>query len=380
MSNHLKGGIVLDLDQHYMQVALNIAGAAQGQTNPNPLVGAVIVKEQQIVGLGAHLKAGEPHAEVHALRMAGEKAQGATMYVTLEPCSHYGRTPPCADQVIAAGIQKVFVATLDPNPLVAGSGVQKLLDAGIEVEIGLLQQEAERLNEVFNHFIVQQKPFVTLKTATTLDGKIATVTGESKWITSEEARRDVHLLRHQHDAILVGVQTVIQDDPQLTTRLADGEGKHPVRVILDSRLRTPLESKVVNIPEAETWLFTTKQVSAERIGQYEQKGVRVFQTSGTERVDIDEVLHILGREKIASLLVEGGGEVNASFLTGGYVNKVIQYIAPKLIGGHVAPGPFRGEGIHRIDDALQLQDVRLERLGQDIKVIGYIKSSSSERG
>lgn len=370
---------MLNRDQYYMQLALNLAAAPQGQTSPNPLVGAVLVNEQQIVGMGAHLKAGEPHAEVHALRMAGEKAEGATLYVTLEPCSHYGRTPPCADQVIAAGVQKVFVAALDPNPLVAGSGVQKLLDAGIEVEVGLLRKEAERLNEVFNHFIVQHRPFVTLKTAATLDGKIATVAGESKWITSEKSRKDVHLLRHQHDAILVGVQTVLHDDPLLTTRLADGEGKHPVRVILDSRLRTPLNAQVLDTSKAPTWIFTSKHVSNERISKYEAKHVRVFRTGGTNRVSIDEVLDRLGQENVASLLVEGGGEVNASFLTGGYVNKVVHYIAPKLIGGHEAPGPFRGEGIHKLADALELEDIQLERIGQDIKIIGYIRHSRMEQ-
>lgn len=363
----------LDLDQHYMQLALELAKAQKGQTSPNPLVGAVIVKDQQIVGLGAHLKAGEPHAEVHALRMAGEKAEGATIYVTLEPCSHYGRTPPCADQVIQAGIKRVVVAALDPNPLVAGGGIRKLEQAGVEVKVGVLAAEAEAVNEVFNHFILQKKPYVILKTATTLDGKIATVTGESQWITGEQSRADVHRLRHECDAILVGVNTVIKDNPRLTTRLGEQEGRHPIRVILDSKLRTPLESQILDISVAPTWIFTTQSVTEEAIQPYLERGVKVFQTSDPERVSIKHVLELLATENVSSLLVEGGGEINAAFLEGHHVQKVIAYIAPKLIGGHLAPTPFRGEGFKSLAEAVQLTDISFEQLGDDMKLTGYIR-------
>lgn len=361
----------MSLDEQYMRLALNLAEANIGQTSPNPMVGAVIVKDFQIVGMGAHLKAGEAHAEVHALNMAGEKAQGATLYLTLEPCSHHGRTPPCADQVIQSGIERVVVAALDPNPLVAGRGVEKLKAAGIQVSLGLLQENSVRLNEIFNYYIVHQRPFVTLKTATTLDGKIATVTGESQWITGEEARADVHLLRHQHDAIVVGVNTVLKDNPKLTTRIEGVKGSHPIRLILDSKLRTPSDAQIVDTAEAPTWIFTTKQASKQQMKSYEDKGVRIFQSDDEDRISIDFVLQTLGQEQIASLLVEGGGEINASFLQGNYVNKIVAYLAPKLIGGNLAPSSFRGEGFSKLTEAVHLEDIEYVQVGQDLKVIGY---------
>jgi diaminohydroxyphosphoribosylaminopyrimidine deaminase/5-amino-6-(5-phosphoribosylamino)uracil reductase len=367
----------VNVHEKYMLLAIELAKSAKGQTNPNPMVGAVVVNNSQIVGMGAHLRAGEAHAEVHALEMAKEKAKGATMYVTLEPCSHYGRTPPCVDKVIDSGIKMVFVATLDPNPLVAGRGVKKLQDAGIEVKVGLLQSFSDKMNEVFNYYIIHKQPFVTLKTATTLDGKIATVIGESKWITNEESRKDVHLLRHQHDAIVVGVNTVIKDNPQLTTRIQDDYdqtvGKNPIRIILDSTLRTPLDSHILNTELAETWIFTSQQVTQEEMKPFEAKNVRVLQTSDPQKVSIPEVLSFLGGEQVASLLVEGGGEINSAFLLGGHVNKIVSYIAPTFIGGNEAPTSFRGEGVTRLADAIQLKDVKYSMLGEDIKMIGYVK-------
>jgi diaminohydroxyphosphoribosylaminopyrimidine deaminase/5-amino-6-(5-phosphoribosylamino)uracil reductase len=368
-------GQPMNLDERYMRLALELAKSASGQTSPNPLVGAVVVKDHQIVGTGAHLKAGEAHAEVHALQMAQGKSQGATLYVTLEPCSHYGRTPPCADRVIQSGVKRVVVAALDPNPLVAGRGIDKLKEAGIEVQIGLFHQESERMNEIFNHYIVHKTPFVTLKTATTLDGKIATTTGESKWITSEEARADVHLLRHQNDAILVGVNTVIKDNPRLTTRIDGLQGKNPIRLILDSKLRTPLEAQILNMDEAPTWLFTSKQANQEQIKQYEEKGVRVFQSNDESRVSIAYVLQALGQEQITSLIVEGGGEINAAFLQGKHVHKVVAYLAPMMIGGNEAPSSFRGEGFSTLAEAIQLSYVQYVPIGQDLKVVGYVRRS-----
>lgn len=258
-------------DEDYMRLALDLAKSTQGQTSPNPVVGAVIVKNHQIIGMGAHLKAGEPHAEVHAIGMAGEKAKGATLYVTLEPCSHFGKTPPCSNLVIATGIKKVFVATTDPNPQVAGTGIERMRQAGIEVEIGLLQEEAREVNKLFFYNIRTGLPYVTLKSAVSLDGKTATITGESKWITGEEARADVHQLCHEHDAILVGVNTVLIDDPSLTARIKNG-AKNPIRVILDTHLRTPLNAKVINDKAAPTWIVTGSDISDEQQRMFEQAG------------------------------------------------------------------------------------------------------------
>lgn len=269
-------------DQDYMNLAINVAKAGVGQTTPNPVVGAIIVNEGRVVGIGAHLKAGEPHAEVHAIRMAGEKAQNATAYVTLEPCSHHGKTPPCADLLITSKVKRVVVATTDPNPLVAGKGIAKLKAAGIEVEVGVCKEQADALNSVFFHYLEKKRPYITLKSATTLDGKIATVTGESKWITGDAARQDVHLYRSIHDAILVGVNTVLMDNPSLTTRLPNGTGKNPIRVILDSKLRTPLDSQIVNDGKAETWIIVSNQVNQEKINEF--SGKKVFELFNYKRL------------------------------------------------------------------------------------------------
>lgn len=353
----------------YMKLALQNAMAMKGQTDPNPLVGAVIVNDNRIVGVGAHMKAGEPHAEVHAIRMAGEHTRGATIYVTLEPCSHQGRTGPCAVAIVEAGIKKVIIATLDPNPVVSGRGVQILKDAGIEVIIGVCEEESCKMNEVFNKFITQQIPYVTLKSAITLDGKISSYSFDSKWITSDTAREDVHILRNQNGAILVGVNTVIHDDPQLTTRLPNG--RNPVRVILDSTLRLPLESKVVTDGQAPTWVFTTKSHDPDKRQLLESAGINVFVTEKPGRVDPLEVLQILGKNSISSLLIEGGSEINGSFFESKVIDKVVVYIAPKLIGGRNAPTFLAGTGIEMMGDAIDLSDVSVEMLGKDFKFIGY---------
>ncbi|MFG6496565.1 bifunctional diaminohydroxyphosphoribosylaminopyrimidine deaminase/5-amino-6-(5-phosphoribosylamino)uracil reductase RibD [Fictibacillus sp. UD] len=356
--------------EFYMKLALNNAQAMKGQTDPNPLVGSVIVNHNEIVGVGTHLKAGEPHAEIHALRMAGEKAKGGTIYVTLEPCSHHGRTGPCAEAVVEAGINKVVIAALDPNPLVSGRGVQILKDAGIEVETGVLQEESEKMNEVFNKFIVKKIPFVTLKSGITLDGKIASHTNNSKWITSPEARLDVHRLRNENQAILVGVNTVIHDDPELTTRIPNG--RNPIRVIMDSTLKIPLDSKVVTDRQAETWVFTSENYNEQKKLQLEAYGVKVF-VSGEDRVSPVQVLKILGDNLISSLLIEGGGTINAAFLEDKLVDKAVFYIAPKLIGGQSSPSFFGGTGIEKMADAIQLQNMTVTQIGPDFKFTSYPK-------
>src|SRR5690625_3837725 len=345
-----------------MNFALTLARKTTAQTSPNPPVGAVVVKNAEILGFGAHLRAGEAHAEVHALRTAGERAKGATMYVTLEPCSHHGRTPPCVDLIIETGITRVVVAAFDPNEKVAGSGVAKLKQAGIDVDVGVLQKEAEQLNEAFFHYIITKTPFVTVKTAITLDGKTATVTGESQWITGEEARLDVHRYRHLHDAILVGVNTVIADDPSLTTRLP-WDGKNPVRIILDTSLRTPVDAKIVTDQEAETWIFIGKDVTEREKKHFAEKSyVKLIQLEA-KKIRVAEILCKLGEQDITSLFVEGGAEVSGSFLASQRINQVVTYLAPKLIGGKTAPTSFSGMGFSKMEDILDAEIKHVEKIG-----------------
>ncbi|MFK9090469.1 bifunctional diaminohydroxyphosphoribosylaminopyrimidine deaminase/5-amino-6-(5-phosphoribosylamino)uracil reductase RibD [Bacillus salipaludis] len=354
-------------DSFYMKLALDLARGTQGQTAPNPVVGAVLVKDGQIIGMGAHLRAGEPHAEVHAIQMAGDQAKDATLYVTLEPCSHYGKTPPCSDLVIKTGIKKVVVAATDPNPQVAGTGIERMKKAGIEVVVSLLQEEARELNKIFFYNIQTGLPYVTLKSATSLDGKTATVTGESKWITGEESRADVHHFRHQHDGILVGVNTVLKDNPSLTTRLANG-GKNPIRIILDTHLRTPLDATVVIDKEAPTWVVAGADVDEAHVKEFSERGVDVIKLE-SQKISIREVLTVLGKRGITSLFVEGGAEVHGSFLKESAFQQIITYIAPKLIGGKNAHVSFGGQGIEHISEAVSLKIIQVDQIGSDIRII-----------
>ncbi|HWQ76369.1 MAG TPA: bifunctional diaminohydroxyphosphoribosylaminopyrimidine deaminase/5-amino-6-(5-phosphoribosylamino)uracil reductase RibD [Syntrophomonas sp.] len=364
-----------DDDKQYMQRALDLAAIAQGKTSPNPLVGAVIVKDGRIVGEGYHHQAGTPHAEVHALAQAGEQARGATIYVSLEPCSHYGCTPPCADALIEAGIKKAVVAVLDPNPLVAGRGLQKLKDAGIEVELGILEEEAQKLNQPFFKYISTHRPLVAIKTAMTLDGKIAAVSGDSRWITAEDARAYVHQLRGMYDAVLVGIGTVLQDDPQLNVRLENGDYCNPARVVLDSSLQIPLHSHIVaGSGDQRSIIFCDHDASLDRQGRLEEAGCEVFRVNRAEGgLALNEVLDILGNLKLCSLLVEGGGAVNASLLENKLVDKVYWFIAPKIIGGRTAPTPVGGKGLRFMEEAIVLETVELKRFSRDILITGNIK-------
>lgn len=357
------------MNNHYMELAIKMARETLGQTTPNPVVGCVIVNNDEIVGLGAHLKAGEPHAERHALHMAQEKAYGATMFVTLEPCSHHGRTPPCADAVIQAGIAKVIIASTDPNPQVAGQGIARMRESGIDVTIGVMKEEADELNRIFFHYMMTSKPYVTLKMATSIDGKIATSSGESQWITGDQARQDGHHLRREHDAILVGVDTVIQDDPSLTTRLDQG-GKNPVRVVLDRTLRTPLEAKLVTDQEASTWIVTTSSASVQKKQAFEKLGVELIVLED-EFITISSMLTALAEKQITSILVEGGGNVNDSFLRSGHFQRVVKYMAPILIGGEKARSSFSGNGISNLNGAPRLEIKSMERIGNDVKFVFY---------
>ena len=359
-----------ELDESYMREALRIAEYARGRTSPNPLVGAVIVRDGTIVASGWHRAAGEPHAEIHALRMAGELARGATLYVTLEPCAHHGRTGPCAEAVIAAGLARVVVALSDPNPLVAGRGIHLLTAAGIEVTTGVCEDEARRQNEIFLKWVTTKRPFVTLKTAMTLDGKIASHTGASRWITGAAARARVHAYRNEYDAILVGIGTVLADDPSLTTRLEHGTGKNPLRIVLDSEARTPLDAKLVADGAAPTIIVVSERADHRRVNLLRACGAEVV-TLGTQRVDIAALLDYLGAREITSLFVEGGAAVNWSLLAGGSVDKVHAFIAPMLMGGETAKTPIGGTGFDSPQTALRLHDMTVEQVGTDILVTGY---------
>ncbi|WP_196220169.1 bifunctional diaminohydroxyphosphoribosylaminopyrimidine deaminase/5-amino-6-(5-phosphoribosylamino)uracil reductase RibD [Terrilactibacillus tamarindi] len=355
-------------DQDYMKLAIDLAKATVGQTSPNPAVGAVVVHHGEIVGMGAHLKAGEAHAEVQALRMAGERARGATIYVTLEPCSHFGKTPPCADLIIEKELKRVVVASNDPNPLVSGKGLERIRQAGITVETGILKEQADQLNKFFFHYMKKKVPFVTLKTASSVDGKTATVTGESQWITGEESRQDVHQLRHQHDSILVGVNTVITDNPSLTTRLPHG-GKNPIRIILDTYLRTPEESQVIKDQAAPTWIMTGSQIDQEKKRRLMKQGHVTIYELPVDKIKIKDVLHLLGEKLVTSLLVEGGATIHESFVKEGCFDEIIMYFAPKIIGGEKAPSIFGGIGISKLSQAIHMNIESIDRIGRDVKII-----------
>jgi diaminohydroxyphosphoribosylaminopyrimidine deaminase / 5-amino-6-(5-phosphoribosylamino)uracil reductase len=356
-------------DDFYMQLALNLAGGASGQTGVNPVVGCVVVQQGRIVGMGAHLKRGEAHAEIHALNMAGAEARGATVYVTLEPCSHHGKTPPCSDRLIKEGVSRVVVAVSDPNPLVAGRGINRLREHGIEVEVGVLAEKARAQNEMFNKFITTGLPFVTLKTALTLDGRIATRSGHSRWITGPIAREVVHTLRHRHNAIMVGVETVLADNPELTTRLSV-PGLHPLRIVVDSRLRIPESARVLN-DAAPALILTTDQADAGKEERLEQLGADLLRCGSGPRVDLSAAMAKLGERGVASILLEGGGVLNGAMLQAGLVDKLMLFYAPKIIGGEGAPAAFAFTGPEEMSSALSLRDVSIESYGDDWCVSGY---------
>ncbi len=359
-------------DEAYMQRALELALEAEGNTSPNPMVGCVLVDDDgNIVGEGYHHKAGQAHAEVNALADAKAAAKGATAYVTLEPCSHYGRTGPCCVALARAGIRRVVAACTDPNPKVAGQGLEYLRLQGIEVETGVCEKQALRQNERFFTWITKKRPFITLKYAMTLDGKIATASGDSKWITGEEARTYAHRLRRQHDAVLVGIGTVLADDPELTTRLV--QGKNPVRVVLDSRLRISLMASVLN-PAADTIIFASEEadaVKAEALAALPNVEV-VRVPAASCGLCVTRVVQELAQRGITSVLVEGGSEVHGAFFDAGLVDRVCAFIAPKLIGGARAVTPVGGVGKGLVEAGWQLREVETIALGQDVLLTGLV--------
>jgi len=359
-------------DEKWMKKALRLAKRGRGRTSPNPMVGAVLVKKGRVIGEGYHQKAGEPHAEILALKQAGEHAKGATLYLNLEPCTHYGRTPPCTPSVIQSGVRRVVIGMKDPNPLVSGKGVESLKNAGIEVTVGILEKECQRLNEAFTKYIQTEEPFVILKVASTLDGKIATRNGHSKWISGEISRRWVHRLRDQVDGVVVGIETIIKDDPQLTSRIRGG--RDPFRIVLDSRLRIPEESRVIKESPSRTILATTELAPHEKSERLEKNGVRILRFDSEERkVPLRPLLKTLGEMGMVSILVEGGSEVNGSFLNQGLIDKVFIFFSPKLMGDREAIGIFTGKEIKDLKEATLLHEIRIRRTGEDILLEGYIQ-------
>lgn len=362
-----------DEDTHYMQLALALARKAQGRTSPNPLVGAVIVRDGRIVGQGWHQKAGTEHAEIHAIRDAGALTAGATLYVTLEPCCHQGRTGPCTEAIIAAQLGRVVFAMTDPNPCVAGCGAGILRQAGIEVTDGVLAGEAAKLNAAFIKYITAGMPFTAIKMAMTLDGKTATASGHSQWITGEAARRRVHMLRDQFDAVLVGIGTVLADDPQLTVRHI--KGRNPVRIVVDSQGKTPLQARLLTDKAAPTIIAASETADDARLRAYTAAGAEVMQLPHTQTgLDLRVLLRNLAQKGLMSVLVEGGATINASIINENLADKVFWFIAPKLIGGVQAPGPVGGSGVNHLQDAAELEDIQLETVGGDILISGYFKN------
>ncbi|MEK4946519.1 bifunctional diaminohydroxyphosphoribosylaminopyrimidine deaminase/5-amino-6-(5-phosphoribosylamino)uracil reductase RibD [Carnobacterium sp. FSL W8-0810] len=360
------------MDEVYMRMALELARKGKGWTTPNPLVGAVIVKGGRIIGQGYHQKYGQPHAEVNAIASAKEDVTGATLYVTLEPCSHFGKTPPCSDLLIDKNIKRVVVGTLDPNPLVAGKGIERLRNNGIEVVTGVLEEESQKLNEIFIKYIVTKEPFVVMKNAMSLDGKIATVTGESQWISGESSRKQVHSLRHELAGIMVGIETIIKDDPQLTSRTLNS--RNPIRIVVDSQLRIPIASKVLTQQDkAKTIVATTKRANNEKLDTLKQMGIEVIVIKvKCERVDLRELMKVIGAKGIDSILLEGGANLNFSALEEGIVDKIQSYIAPKIIGGKEAKTAVEGAGIQLLKNAFKIDRMTPVMVGEDLFVESYI--------
>lgn len=357
-----------------MQLALSLARKGMGMTSPNPMVGAVLVRGNRIVGKGYHRKAGTPHAEVVALSEAKGEAKGATLYVNLEPCVHVGRTPPCVNSIIAAGVRRVVVAMLDPNPLVNGMGVNELKKAGIEVKVGLLEEQAKRLNEAFVVYMEKKRPFFTMKGAVSLDGKIATKTCDSKWISNEESRRYVNKLRSAVDGIMVGINTIILDNPLLIPKIARPK-KYPVRIVLDSKLRIPFSCDVVKTSEKyKTWVFTADDSRPDKESKLMSMGLEVIKVPKDEsgRVSPRHVCEELFRREIMHVLLEGGGEINSGLLKEGILDKIILFYAPILIGGKGAYNLIGGKGIDFLKDAYKIDIASVKRFKEDIYLEGYV--------
>ncbi len=358
----------------YMNRALSLAELALGHASPNPAVGAVIVKDGAILGEGYTQPPGSDHAEIVALRQASEAARGATMYVTLEPCCHFGRTPPCTRSIIAAGIGEVHMAMIDPNPLVQGGGKAELENAGIQTYLGEQEEKARLLNECYIKYITTGLPFITIKFAMSLDGKMATKTGDSKWISSEASRRYAHFMRYAADAIMVGINTVLVDNPRLTQRIGKRGGfteKQPLRVIVDSKCRIPLDARVFKMPGKT--LIAVAEVDTLKKNKLTQMGVQIMELPADDgKVDLPKLLQNLGKKEISNILVEGGGTLLGSFIDQKLADKIVIFISPVIIGGKEALSPIGGKGIQTMTEALRLSRVKMKLFGDDALVMGYI--------
>lgn len=364
-----RGGMT---DSEYMRRAIELAKKAEGFTNPNPMVGAVVVKDGRIIGEGYHERCGELHAERNALASLTESAEGATIYVTLEPCCHYGKTPPCTEAIIEHKLARVVIGSRDPNPLVAGKGAAILRDHGIQVDEDVLREECDEINPIFFHYITKKQPYVTVKYAMTADGKIATKTGASKWITGEESRMEVQHMRHAHMAIMAGIGTVLADDPMLNVRV---EGlKSPVRVICDSKLRIPADSQIVTTAgKYRTIVFCTREASDEKAKELESLGVEIIKVEDQDgQVNLGEVLRNLGQMGIDSVFVEGGGILNDSLMRMGLVDALKVFVAPKIFGGMNAKSPVEGQGISDVASAQIFKLVDMKRIGEDV-LLSYVR-------
>ncbi len=366
-----------DKDYYYMKKVLELAKKGEGYTSPNPMVGAVVVKDGEIVGKGYHQYYGGPHAEVYALDEAGDKAKGATIYVNLEPCSHYGKTLPCSLKIINSGIKRVVAAMKDPNPKVAGRGFEMMRNEGIKVDVALMQKEAKKLNEIFIKHISSDYPFVILKSAQTLDGYLATSKGDAKWVTSKKARLYGHKLRHKVDAILVGINTVINDNPSLTTRLENKEGKDAIRIVLDSNLKISEKAKIINQEsEAKTFIICGENIDKEKkkiLKEKEKVEIISFKLKEKGNIPLKKLLRFLHDKKdISSILVEGGGKVNYSFLEENLIDKYYNFIAAKILGGSDGVSVFSGNGPVKMKEAISLKEVEKEKVGKDFLIKGYL--------
>jgi len=361
-------------DVYFMKTALDLAVKGRGFTSPNPMVGALVVKAGKIVGRGWHKQAGGPHAEVHAIDDAGSLAKDATLYVTLEPCNHTGRTPPCTEKILQAGISRVVVAMKDPNPDVKGKGMDYLKAKGVKITSGVCRDEAKKLNEIFIKYIQTKRPFVILKCAATLDGRIATKTGDSKWVTGPESREFVHRLRHAVDSIMVGIGTVEKDDPSLTTRLKDAKCLDPTRIILDTHLSISENAKMFQLDsDSSTLIFCNDSPSINKKTAIEKKGAKVIEAPlKKDLIDLDYLMDYLGTLEITSLLIEGGSRVIASALAAGIVDKILFFYAPKILGGDDGVPICMGPGPALMKNAIPVKDISVRRFDEDVMIEGYI--------
>lgn len=350
----------------YMELAIKLAERGKGLTSPNPMVGCIVVKRGRIVGKGFHRKAGTEHAEVLALDDAGKKAINSTLYVNLEPCSHWGRTPPCTEKIVEAGVREVIIGMQDPNPLV--EGFRELKFRGLKTKIGILEKEAKNLNEAYTKFMKTKRPFVILKVAMSVDGKIATSTGDSKYITSREARTYVHQLRSEVDAVMVGLNTVLRDNPELTPRLV--KGKDPMKIVVDSKLKIPNNCNLMKNP-AKLIIATTNKAPKSMIKKFQQKGINVIITKSKNGfVDLDNLMKQLGKHEITSVMIEGGSQLNSSAIKEGVVDKALIFAAPKIIGNGI--GAIGSLGIKKIDKAINLKNPIVKKIGKDVLIEGYL--------